>query len=197
MEDEQNIFKGTYLHSSVEGNTRTLVDHGPGMPLGARNAYHAILLIAANEASENQVFRDLVTAQITTPLAVSADVVKVRYHLFEGYDASGWDTPNVDNDRTQDQAFDAWVEIAFTDRAAAQMALEDIGAALASPDLIAAIHAYPVRAAYTLVYDGRPTLAGLRGASVAETITAIGAENQRTLPVLQSMHGGEVEAPVN
>lgn len=197
MEDEQNAFKGTYLHSSVEGNTRTLVDHGPGAPQGTRDAYHAILLIAANETGDTQAFRDLVTAEITTPLVATADVVKVRYHLFEGYDASGWDTPNVDNDRTQDQAFDAWVEIAFSDRAAAQKALEDIGTALASPDLIAAIHAYPIRAAYTLVYDGRPTLAGLRGASVAETITAIGAENQRTLPVLQSMHGREVEAPVN
>ena len=197
MEDEQNIFKGTYLHSSVAGNTRTLVDHGPGIPQGEREAYHAILLIAENENSDSQAFRDLVTSDITAPLAAAEDVVKVRYHLFEGYDASGWDTPNVDNDRTQDQAFDAWVEIAFTGRAAAQRALDDIGATLASPDLIAAIHAYPVRAAYTLVYDGRPTLAGLRGASVAETITAIGAENQRTLPVLQSMHGREVEAPVN
>lgn len=197
MEDEQNVFKGTYLHSSVEGNTRTLVDHRPGTPQGTREAYHAILLIAGNETGDTQAFRDLVTAEITTPLVVSADVVKVRYHLFEGYDASGWDTPNVDNDRTQDQAFDAWVEIAFTDRAAAQRALDDIGATLANPDLIAAIHAYPVRAAYTLVYDGRPTLAGLRGVSVAETITAVGADNQRSLPVLQSMHGPDTEAPVN
>ncbi len=155
MEDEQNVFKGTYLHSSIEGNTRTLVDHGPGAPQGARDAYHAILLIAANEAGDDGAFRDLVTAQITTPLAVSADVVKVRYHLFEGYDASGWDTPNVDNERTQDEAFEAWVEIAFADRAAAQAALAKIANGLANPELIAAIHAYPVRAAYTLVYEGR------------------------------------------
>ena len=197
MEDEQNIFRGTYLHSSVAGNTRTLVDHGSAMPQGEREAYHAILLIAANEDGDRPTFRQHVTEDIAAALTRAEHVVKVRYHLFESYDASGWDTPNVDNDRTQAEAFDTWIEIAFTDRAAAQRALDDVGHALAEPALIQAIHAYPVRTAYTLVYDGRPTLAGLRGASVAETIIAIGAENQRTLPVLQSMHGAEVEAPAN
>ena len=197
MEDEQNVFKGTYLHSSVKGNTRTLVDTGPGAPQGERDAYHAILLIASNETADAQAFRDLVTTQITPALAVSDDVVKVRYHLFEGYDASGWDTPNVDNDRTQEQAFDAWVEIAYPDRAATEAALAGIADALANPKLITAIHAYPVQAAYTLVYDGRPTLAGLRGASIAENITQVGAANQASLPVLQSMHGLDTEAPAN
>ena len=198
MADEQNVFQGTYLHSSVAGNTVTLVDHAEtGTPAGARDAYHVILLIAANEESDRSAFRERVADGLATPLAQAQDVVKVRYHLFESYDASGWETPNVDNERTPAQAFDAWIELAFPDRAAAAAGLASVADALVAPDLIAAIHAYPVREAYTLVYDGRPTLAGLRGTAITQTIDAVGAANQRTLPVLQSLHGDAVEAPAN
>ena len=196
MDDEQNIFQGTYLHATTAGNTRTLVDHArTGAPQGARDAQHVILLLAATEDGDRGRFRALVTDGVAAPLATAPDVVKVRYHLFEAYDASGWDTPNVDNDRTQAQAFDAWIELGFTDGAAVEAALASVGDALADPGLIAAVHAYPVGETYTLVYDGRPTLAGLRGYAIMETVTAVGAANQRTLPVLRSLHGDAVEMP--
>ncbi|MEL6979876.1 MAG: EthD domain-containing protein [Pseudomonadota bacterium] len=196
MVDEQNAFKGTYLHSTLAGDTRTLIDLAvDGAPQGSRAEYRVILLIAANEAGDRAAFRDRISDAIAAPLAASQGAVKVRTHLFAPYAAAGWDTPNVDNDRTQDQAFDAWIELAFDTREAAQTALVSVETALASPEAITAVHAYPVRETYTLVYGGRPTVVGLRGYAVAATAAAVGADNQRSLPVLRSLHGPAVEAP--
>ena len=195
MLDEQNLFKGVYIHGSAQGNTRTLIDREPdGAPQGRLDAYYAILLLAANESGDKTAFRSLVTDRVAGVLANAAQAVKVRYHLFEPY-AGSWDTPSVDNDRTQQQAYDAWIELGFTDRDAARAALARVGNHLASPGSIHALHAYPVREKYTLVYEGRPTLAGLRSHAVASLIDAVGADNQRSLPVLRILHGEDVQLP--
>jgi hypothetical protein len=46
------------------------------------------------------------------------------------------------------------------------------------PEHITALGAYLVTGFYTLVRDGRPTTAGLRGSRPAELIEAAGAANQ-------------------
>ena len=195
MLDEQNIFKGVYILGSVEGNTRTLIDKEPnGASQGRRDAYYMILLLAANETGDRAAFRSLVTDRVAAVLADMEQVIKVRYHLFEPY-SNAWDTPNVDNNRSQQQAYDAWVELGFTDRDAAHGAMTLIGNDLARPELIHALHAYPVAEKYTLVYDGRPTLAGLRSHTVTRIIDAVGADNQRSLPVLRILHGEDVLLP--
>ena len=195
MADEQNIFQGTYLHSSVDGHTRTLLDRAAdGTPQGVREAFHVILLIGANEAGDRATFRRRVVEAFAGPLTEAEGVVKVRYSLFEPYDAAGWDTPNVDNERTEEQAYDAWVELAFTDRASAERALAEIGDTLADSSLVSAVHAYPVREAYTLVYDGRPTPEGLRGVAIQRLIDAVGAANQNDPAVLHSLFDDATQA---
>ena len=197
MLDEQNIFKGVYILGSVAGNTRTLIDREPnGAPQGRRDAYYMILLLAANETGDKTAFRSLVTERLAGVLADMEQVVKVRYHLFEPY-SNAWDTPNVDNTRSQQQAYDAWIELGFTDRDAACAALMLVGNDLADPELIHALHAYPIREQFTLVYDGRPTLAGLRSHAVTSIIDAAGADNQRSLQVLRVLHGEDVQLPTH
>lgn len=157
MVDEQSVFKGTYLHSSVTGNTRTLFDISTNpTPQGDRGGYTVIPLIQTNEAGDRDAFRAQVVDEFATRLTEAEGMRKVRYSLFESYDAEGCDTPNVDNDRTQDQAYDAWVELGFEDRETTHAALAKQIAEIGDPDLIQAIHAYPERRAYTLVYNGRP-----------------------------------------
>ena len=196
FEDERNAFRATYLHGSVAGNTRTALDRiADPMPQGDDGTYRLQLLFRANEDGDRAAFQSHVTDTLTPALAAADGALKVRTHLFEPYDPSGWDTPDVENDRTQDQAFDAQIELAFETRGAAEAALAGAADALARPNLIAGLHAYPVTEVFTQVYDGRPTLVGLRGYPIVEVIEATGAENQTTLPVLRSITGAETEEP--
>lgn len=194
MVDEQNVFKGTSLHSSVAGNTRTLLDvSSDPTPQGDRAGYTVILLVQANEAGDRAAFRARIVDAFASGLTGAEGARKVRYSLFEAYDASGWDTPNVDNDRTQDQAYDAWIELGFETRTAARAALAEHATALTDADLVQAVHAYPEREVYTLVYDGAPTLEGLRGFAIQEIVDAVHADNQNQPDVLQSLFGSAVE----
>ena len=196
FEDERNAFRATYLHGSTTGNTRTVLDRiKDPMPQGADDRARVQLLFRANEAGDGAAFRALVTDTMAPALATADGAMKVRTHLFEPYDPSGWDTPGVDNDRTQNQAFDAQIELAFASREELVAALGGIAASLAQPDLIAGVHAYPVTEVYTLIYDGKPTLVGLRGYPIMEVIEAAGANNQKTLPVLRSITGSRTEQP--
>lgn len=196
--DEQNFFRATYLHGSMTGNTYTHLDRiEDPTPQGKGDLYRAQLLFRATDGADVAAFRVHLIDAIAAPLAAREEAVKVRSHLFEVYDASGWDTPGVDNDRTQAQAFDGQIELAFASREDAAAALQDIDLALGNTSLIAGIHVYPVKAVYSLIYDGRPTLVGLRGYPVAATIEAVGATNQRTLPVLRTLHGDDAKEPAH
>lgn len=194
--DEQNVFRATYLHGSVTGNTRTLVDRiADPTPQGADGYYRVQLLFRAQTGADIATFRAHLSDQVAEPLASDDRAEKVRIHFFEAFDASGWDTPGVDNNRTQEQAFDGQIELAFASRANAVSALRAVEDGLGNADLIAGIHAYPVREVYSLIYDGKPTLVGLRSYPVAAAIEAAGADNQKTLAVLQTLHGAETQQP--
>jgi hypothetical protein len=90
------------------------------------------------------------------------------------------------------------LELAFADAAARGRALAgaEVAAALRElPRHAAALHTYPEVATYTLVHGDRPTLVGLKGLPVAETILATGAENQAQPEVLRLLHGPDIGAP--
>ncbi|RQH17686.1 ethyl tert-butyl ether degradation protein EthD, partial [Okeania hirsuta] len=78
--------------------------------------------------------------------------------------------------------YQAWIELGFT----AGSSLSSLFTS--SPDLqrhISAVHAYPIREIYTIVFDGKPTLVGLRGYQAAQTIAEAGADFQKSKEVLK------------
>ena len=53
-------------------------------------------------------------------------------------------------------------------------------------------HIPPIVARYTMVYDGKPTVVGLRGYQAVQTIEQAGAENQKSPELLAAIYGDVV-----
>jgi hypothetical protein len=198
QQDERNVFRGTFLHSTAPGNTVTLKDtRASNTPQGDDGLYRAILLLRQARGSESDGFRAFVRDRLAPALAADPDAIKLRLHLFEPY-TGAWDTPGVENALAVDESWQGWLELVFPDRARAAAALRSAAVSevlTEAPDRLAAVHVYPVAQVWTPVYRNRPTHIGLRGYPAYETIQAVGAANQKTLPVLQLLFGADTALP--
>ena len=107
---------------------------------------------------------------------------KWKLHLPQAYDNAhpAPPSPNVGHTVDQDRLHLAVAEVAFVNARAAQefFATDAFKRVLdGQARHIDAVGAYRVAAVYTLVRDGKPTTAGLRGSSQAELIDSMGASN--------------------
>ncbi len=87
-----------------------------------------------------------------------------------------------------EQQYQAWMDLTLEDDSVAENLLADIDATVLAAH-VHTLHAYPVRVVYTSVYEGRPTLVGLRGYAAYEAINALGADNHRQSALLNWMYG--------
>ena len=51
------------------------------------------------------------------------------------------------------------------------------------------IHTYPIKSLYTSIYNGKPTIVGLRGYPAYQAMTALNAANQKNSSLLKWMYG--------
>jgi len=197
--DEQNVFRGTYLHNTAEGDSVTLLDRRPSnVQQGARDTYRVIVLLRRSDRSTRADFDRYLSDRLAPALAEGADVLKVRYHHFMPYDASAWDTPGVDNQLTAGEAYQGWLELIYPDRQRAAAALRSDGVMDVlsdAPSHLAAAHTYPVAEVWTPLIDGRPTQIGLRGYSAWRTIDRVGADNQKGAAVLRLLYSDRTKMP--
>jgi hypothetical protein len=117
--------------------------------------------------------------------AARRDVIRVRLSLFE--------IPDMEAERKAgypikthppEQQYQAWIDLTVNDEAACKTMLPaDLG------DHVAEIHTYPTEVVYTFNYDGKPTLAGLRGYCAVEAIGFLSARQHREPSLLAWMFG--------
>ena len=117
--------------------------------------------------------------------AAQPGVVRLRLSLFE--------IPDIEAERAagypikthpHEQQYQAWIDLTVADEAVCRGLLAPGDGAR-----IAAVHAYPVDAAYTFNHAGRPTLAGLRGYCAVEAIGFFDAAQHREPSLLEWMFG--------
>lgn len=197
--DEQNVFQATYLCPSAPGDSLTLLDRfEDGAPQGAQQVPTYIVLLHRAEGAPQDALASYLRDRFGPALAASPELMKVRLHLLQPYDAAAWNTPNVRHDLPPRGQYQAILEIAFRDASAERRFLASPTMKQAAgelPRVVGAMHTYPVTATYTQVYDGRPTLVGLKGLSIAQTILAAGARNQTSPEVLHLLNGPEAQSP--
>ncbi|MBX9649911.1 MAG: EthD domain-containing protein [Xanthobacteraceae bacterium] len=194
--DEQNVFQATYLCPSATGDTRTLVDRLPdGAPEGRVEVDKVIVLVRPIKGSDTTSVRGYIADRLGPALAADPQTLKLRLHLLQPYDAAAWTTPGVHHDLAPDERYGAILEIAFADRATRKRVLGSAAVQTVmadAPRVIGALHTYPEVATYTMVYEGRPTLVGLKGLDAAKTILAIGARNQADAATLRIVNGADI-----
>ena len=166
-------------------NGRTLAD-STGDPAPAGPAAHPTFEVFLRQKGEEAPFRAAVRA-LAERWAASDGVKRVRLNLFE--------VPDMEAERAAgypvkthpvEMQYQAWIDLVVDDEAAAR------GLLAGAPDLgatVTAVHAYPAPAVYTFNWNGRPTLAGLRGYMALEAIRNLGADHQRDPALLEWMYG--------
>jgi hypothetical protein len=201
QQDEQNIFGESYMYATLPGNTVTVIDRSKtNVTEGKPEGYSVIVFVRRSVAVSTEQFRSFLRNDFAGTLAKSADVLKVRYQLYQPYDTSLWPTPNVEHARTADQVYAGYLELSFTSMKGAEHFIKSAEFKALAPGFsanVAAMNTYPNEETYTMIIDGVATTAGLRGIAAAKVMTRLGdPENERTLPVLKVIYGQNVKAPL-
>ncbi|MCI4626962.1 MAG: EthD domain-containing protein [Candidatus Magnetoovum sp. WYHC-5] len=197
MDDEHNIFRKAIGYNSAPGNSKTFADAiRNGAPNGTTAPlvkYH--VLLRKNRSASVADFRKFMFEEFAPAMMACRFVLKLRVHLFEEIDNSRPDAPGVSHNEPEENQYHGAFEIAFLnglDYAGLFYCDEYFNAVKNLGKYVRQMHPFRERTGHAFVYDGRMTLAGLRGARVAEMITEIGAMNQLSIPVINLMLRGEL-----
>jgi len=196
--DEQNVFGEVVAYMADGDGSRTYVDRVPNRtpngPLGV-SRYH--LLLKRQPHASVEEFRARLTGTFAIHAASSPLVLKLRINLFEPFEEV-WQSENVENALPPERVHDASVEIAFrSPLELAEFQRSDAYAAATEGQAgyVRQISVFPEREAYAMIQQGRATLLGLRGASIAQTIAEAGAVTNLDDDVLELFAGGAISLP--
>jgi hypothetical protein len=139
-----------------------------------------LLFLRRREGVATAEFRRFVAETLAPAWAASAEVVKLRRHLFEEVEVT-LDHPGVRMSRPLNRQYQAALEVVVADagsldRFVASSAWSGVAEAVTAH--CAAVHAARVNRCITIKYQGDITLAGVRGVAVADVIRRLGASSQ-------------------
>lgn len=177
--DEAN-FIGESIAYNLPHGSLTLVDRQQDPAPNGPDPFHRIHVYMSRRRGKDS------TAWLTETsraLASSDTIVKWKLHLPEAYDNArpAPPAPNVDHVVGEDRRHLAVAEIAFASPLAAQSLFRSARfkqMLSEQAQYVDAVGVYRVTGFYTLVRDGQPTTAGLRGSRAAALISSMGALNQ-------------------
>ena len=194
LQDEQNIFKGTYSFFSIDKNSILMKSSERGEGL-----YTVIVLLRKIEKIKLLSFQSYLRDELAPALAADDRSEKVVLNFLEDHTLTAYSSPGVDNILPVDKRYDAVLEMGFETAEAATNLFnaEPIKKIISKQQLfLKAAFAYPVRATYTMAYNGRPTQIGLRGYPATKAINSVCADNQKQLELLQVIYGADTKIPV-
>ena len=177
------VDKSTTYRAVGENGYTYLDDSGIATPQGPPSAPWFCLFFRkrGSEVPFRAQLKDMAQRWASRP-----GVKRLRLSLF--------DAPDMEAERkagypvkTHPEAlqYQAWIDLVLDNASFAADLPMGEGAAAE----IKTIHAYPVTAVYTSVYQGAPTLVGLRGYGAHHAIEALQADHQKQPTLLQWMYG--------
>lgn len=184
--DEQNLCDRNITMSSKQGNARTYIDRTGDTPNG-KPAFPCFMVCLQKTDGVNLEQFQQHLMQKVRDWSEQSQVMRARLNLLEPFDQSE-NSPCVSHQSEQVKNYQAWIELILQDEAIAKQFFDD-----QSAQYIQAIHTFPIVARYTMVYDGKPTVVGLRGYPAAQAIEQAGAEIQKSPELLAAIYGDFVQ----
>lgn len=183
-EDEQNAFRATLLYNLEHGASQLLGNPQTSIPGGSST----VLILSGH--SESAPLDQAFAAKFAAALTRHPGIFNMRWHTLASGNPHDWDTPNVGHGSDDTRGFDAIARISARSTAALVAAL---ALAWAENESIAGsvemLQVYPVSARCAMIENSAPTLLGLRGHDVMQTIEAVGARNQCQAKLLKRLYG--------
>ncbi|MEO1029708.1 MAG: hypothetical protein AAFX02_11710, partial [Pseudomonadota bacterium] len=187
-EQDDVIYVGrNTFHKSSLPRSRTFVDTlNDPTPNGPPPSPRFLLALRRKKDVSQADFRTYLAGDLAIKWAAIKDVSRLRLDLFDPYVETSGSPGGVSHAWDTDKRYDATIDVAVGKA-------KDLTALIASTginaDMVSAVHAYPVREIYTLVYEGKPTLVGLRGYAAMLAIEETNADFQKSSQVLQFTYG--------
>ncbi|GAA3704556.1 hypothetical protein GCM10023081_46040 [Arthrobacter ginkgonis] len=173
--DAQNAFWVGLFYQSNKGS-RTLKDNTDG-----REPAETVLLAFQYKDSVERSQGHEWVRRFADRAAAAEESVRVRRHTFEPYDNDALDPGlpvGMRHTVFPDEALDAVVEIAASDRSALSRVLDLLPVNEEDLQVLASAHAYRRRERNDMVQGGQITRAGVRTPAVARLIDTLGAVSQ-------------------
>jgi hypothetical protein len=181
MEDGVNFLQEMIAYRSLGPHSATIVDElADAAPDGHDGLLRHLVFLRGRPGVGAAQLREFVDGTLVPAWAGSAEVLKLRRHLFEEVEVT-LDHPGVVMSKPLDLQYQAAVEVVVADesalaRFAASPAWTQTSAGLAAH--CGAVHAARVDRCITTKYRGAITLAGVRGVAVADAIRRAAAKSQ-------------------
>jgi hypothetical protein len=180
-EDEQNVFGHCAVYWAFGENVALVKDDLPGIVIDGRHGLLTIVVLVRRSLGvEPADLRAVLRSELGAALAAQPGLARLTLHLLDSSRPETWDSPNVTHQQGE-RPYDAWLELTFRrldDLAGVLRCLEVEQALARIAPFVSELHAYREDESYTLRFDSRPTLIGLRGYPAAEAILGAGAINQ-------------------
>ena len=176
----------TYL--TVAETMATLLDTTASpVPQGAPTAAHYGVFLRQAAVPQEQ-FR--MTVRATAELwAARPGVRRVRLNLFDAPDMAADKSAGYPvKTHPVELQYQALIEIVLDEQLVGATLLTG-EAATSFAGVVREVHAYPVSAVYSFVWDGAPTVVGLRGFPAYQAIHALGADHALDPGLLEWMYG--------
>lgn len=181
MDDEHNIFRKAIGYVANEGNVKTYFDSiCEGDSNGDQGVVKFHLLIKKRDHVAIPSFRHYLSEIFAQNILQSNWLAKLRLSFFEEPDQTRPDAAKVSHFEPGDKQYQAACEIAFKNALEMELffASEEYAKGIGDQaKYIKQVSAFPQKAAYALVYNGKMTLAGRWGSGRAQLISSIGAIN--------------------
>lgn len=170
--------------------SRTYVDkiNNPETNGSLQQPRYVLAFKKSKDVSEKE-FRNYLTHHICQPWNNKEEVQRLRLEFMQAHINTAISPNGVHHSWDKDKQYQAWIELGITEHTQLLSMFDDINNL---KKYISAIHAYPIREIYTIVFGGKPTLVGLRGYPAAKIIEELAADFQKSKPVLKFTYGSLV-----
>ena len=184
--DEQKLCDRNITMSSKQGNACTYIDRIGDIPNGEPAFPCFMVCLQKADKINQEQFRQYLMQKVRD-WSEQKQVMRSRLSLLEPFNQSE-NSPCVSHEGEQVKNYQAWIELILQDEAIAKQLFDD-----QSAQYIKAIHTFAIVARYTMVYNGQPTVVGLRGYPAAQAIEQAGAEIQKSPELLALIYGDVVQ----
>jgi hypothetical protein len=182
MDDGINFLSEMLAYANIGANSLTLVESIDPAPDGHDTYVRHLVFLRRRPGVPVEDFRDFVAGTLAPAYAGEPEVLKLRRHLFEPVEVT-LDHPGVRMSKPLERQYQAALEVVVEDEDALQRFAQSPGWAKTAPEIsryCEAVHAARVERCVTTKINGTPTLAGIRGVAVADVITRLGADSQKS-----------------
>ncbi len=188
-DDVYFVARNTYQRA-IQPISKTYVDHiNTAEQNGPLLNSRYLLAFKKKDGVSIAEFGEYLISELGEPWRKNQNTQRLRVEILHAHQNEPNSPNGVSHTWDEKQQYNAWIEIELSPGTGLSGLFD---ATKSYNNQIHSIHAYPIREIYTFVFDGKPTLVGLRGYQAASTIESLNAAFQKSKKILKSLYKKDI-----